>query len=141
MQRKTIFLNFYKTKDYFFDLIIKTKGLCGQYICSWEAPKACPQICSSKRTNIFLEEHRWGIASGTFGNILHYFSAISPFFQKQSPKETPEAVSQMCFSKRTLPKLCQTTGFLWPIFSRIRTESTIMSLYGKIQKIETQVLV
>ena len=70
--------------------------------------------------NTFLEEHRWGTASETFGDVLHYFSVISPFFQKQSPKETPEAVSQMCFSKRTLPKLCQTTGFLWPVFSRIR---------------------
>ena len=33
MQQKTIFLNFYKTKDYFFDLIIKTKDLCAQ--CVW----------------------------------------------------------------------------------------------------------
>ena len=44
------------------------------------------------------------------------------------------------FSKRTLPKLCQTTGFLWTVFSRITTESTILSLYGKIRKIETRIL-
>ena len=76
MQQKTIFLNFYKTKDYFFDLVIKTKDLCSQYICSWESPEAYPQKCSSKRTNTFLEEHHWGTASGTFGNVLHYFSVI-----------------------------------------------------------------
>ena len=90
MPEKTIFLNIYKTKDNFFDLIIKTKDFCAQYICSWETSEGCP----------FLEEHRWGTASGTFGNVLHYFSAISPFFQKQSPKETPEAVSQICSSKK-----------------------------------------
>ena len=139
MQQKTIFLNFYKTKDYFFDLTIKAKDLCVQYICSWGTPGAYPQKCSSKRINKFLEDHRWGTASGTFGNVLHYFSAISPFFQKQSPKESPETVSQMCSSKRTLPKLCQTTGFLWPVFSRLTTESTILSLYGKIRKIETRI--
>ena len=55
-------------------------------------------FCS--RINTFLEEHRWGSASGTFRNVLHYFSAISQFFQKQSPKETPGAVSQMCSSKK-----------------------------------------
>ena len=60
----------------------------------------------------FLEEHQWGTASGTFGNVLHYFCTISLFLQKQSPKETPEAVSQMCSSKRTQPKLCQTMSFL-----------------------------
>ena len=60
----------------------------------------------------FLEEHQWETASGTFGNVLHYFCTISPFLQKQSPKETPEAVSQMCSSKRTQPKLCQTMSFL-----------------------------
>ena len=76
---KTIFLNFYKTKDYFFDLIIKTKDLCAQYVWSWETPEACTQKCSSKMTNTFLEEHRWGTPSGTFGNVVHYFSAISPF--------------------------------------------------------------
>ena len=95
-------------------------------------------FCS--RINTFLEEHRWGSASGTFRNVLHYFSAISQFFQKQSPKETPGAVSQMCSSKSTLPILCQTTGFLWPIFSRIRTECTILTLYSKIRKIETRIL-
>ena len=30
-------------------------------------------------------------------------------------------------------KICRYTGFLWPAFSRIRIESTIMSLYGKIR--------
>ena len=140
MQQKTIFLNFYKTKDCFFNLIIKAKDLCAQYICSSETPEVFPQKCSSKRTNTFLEEHRLGSASGTFGNVLHYFSAISPFFQKQSPKETPEVVFQMCSSKSTLPILCQTTGFLWPIFSRIRTECTILTLYSKIRKIETRIL-
>ena len=32
MEQKTVFLNFYKTEDYFFDLTIKTKELCGPYI-------------------------------------------------------------------------------------------------------------
>ena len=99
MQQNTIFLNFDKTKDYFFDLIIKAKDLCAQYICSWETPEACHQKCSSKRANTFLGEHGWGTASGTFGNVLHYFSTILPFFQKKSPKETPEAVFQTCSSK------------------------------------------
>ena len=112
MQQKTIFLSFYKAKDYFFDLGIKTKELCLQYICSWETPEACSQKCSSKRTNIFLEEHHWGTASGTFGNVLHYFSAISPFFQKQSTKETQEAVSQMCSSKKWTPFEKKTFGEL-----------------------------
>ena len=93
VQQKTIFLNFYETKDYFFDLIIKTKERCAQYICSWETPEACPRKCSSKKTNTFLEEHCWGTASGTFGNVFHYFYAIWRFFLKQSLKETPEAVS------------------------------------------------
>ena len=96
IQQKTIFLNFYKTKDYFLDLIIKTKDLCAQYSCPWETPEACPQKCSSKRTNTFPEEHRLETASVTFGNVLHYFSAISQFFQNQSPKEILQAVSQMC---------------------------------------------
>ena len=100
MQQKTIFLDFYKTKDYFFDLIIKTKDLCTQYICSWEIPEAYPQKYSPKRINTFLEEHHWEAASETFQSVLHYFSAISPFFQKHSPKETPEAVSQTCSSKK-----------------------------------------
>ena len=26
--------------------------------------------------------------------------------------------------------MCQNTGFLWPVYSRIRTGSTILSLYG-----------
>ena len=90
MQQKTIFLNFYKTKDCFFNLIIKAKDLCAQYICSSETPEVFPQKCSSKRTNTFLEEHRLGSASGTFGNVLHYFSAISPFCQKQSPRCVPQ---------------------------------------------------
>ena len=34
---------------------------------------------------------------------------------------------------RTLRKICQNTGFRWPFFCRIRTESTILSLYGKIR--------
>ena len=50
-------------------------------------------FCSGMNT--FLEQHRWGTASGPFGNVYHYFSAILPFLQKQSPKETLEAVSQM----------------------------------------------
>ena len=112
MQQKTIFLSFYKAKDYFFDLGIKTKELCLQYICSWETPEACSQKCSSKRTNIFLEEHHWGTASGTFGNVLHYFSVISPFFQMQSTKETQEAVSQMCSSKKWTPFEKKTFGEL-----------------------------
>ena len=30
-------------------------------------------------------------------------------------------------------KICKNTGFLWPVHSRMRTESTIMSFYGNIQ--------
>ena len=54
MQQKTIhatkdyFLNFYKTKGYFFDLIIKTKDLRAQYICSWETPETCPRSVLQK---------------------------------------------------------------------------------------------
>ena len=86
MQQKTVFLDFYKTNDYFSDLIIKTKDLCTQCICSWETTEAYPQKCSLKRTNTFLGKLWWGTASGTLGNVLHYFSAISPFFQKQFPR-------------------------------------------------------
>ena len=75
-------------------------------------------------------------STSAFASAPNYFSASLPFFQKQSPKETPEVVSQMCSSKRTLPELCQTTGFLSPVFSRIRTES----LYRKIRKIGTRIL-
>ena len=32
-----------------------------------------------------------------------------------------------------LRKTCQNMGFLWPVFSRIRTETSILYLYGKIQ--------
>ena len=32
---------------------------------------------------------------------------------------------------QSLHKICQNTGFLWPIFFRIMTESSIPSLYGK----------
>ena len=34
--------------------------------------------------------------------------------------------------KHTLCKICQYTGFLWPVFSHIRSESTILTLYEKI---------
>ena len=99
-RNKRLFVNFYKTNDYFFDLIIKTKNLCAQYICSWETPEACSQRCSSKRTNTFLEEHRRGTASGAFGNVLHYFFAISPFFQKQSSKRNfRSSLSDVFFKK------------------------------------------
>ena len=47
-------------------------------------------MCSSKRTNIFLEEHRWGTASGIFGNVLHYFSAIFPVPQRNSRSSFPD---------------------------------------------------
>ena len=35
--------------------------------------------------------------------------------------------------KLTLRKLCKNTGFLWPVFSRIRTKYTILSLYERIR--------
>ena len=35
-------------------------------------------------------------------------------------------------SKEELRKICQNTSFLWRVFSRITTESNILSLYGKL---------
>ena len=36
-------------------------------------------------------------------------------------------------TKGSLYKICENTGFHWPLFSRIRIESTILSLYGGIR--------
>ena len=40
--------------------------------------------------------------------------------------------------KHSLCKICEDTGFLLPAFSRMRTKSTTLSLYGKIQDRETR---
>ena len=38
------------------------------------------------------------------------------------------------FLKRnTLHKICENTGFHWPVFSCVRTKSMILSLYGRIR--------
>ena len=37
-------------------------------------------------------------------------------------------------------KTCKNTEFHWPIFSRIRTKSSILSLYGRIQSVKTRIL-
>ena len=42
-------------------------------------------------------------------------------------------------SSFTLHKICEDTGFHWPIFSRIRTKSKILSLYGRIRVSEKPV--
>ena len=86
-------------------------------------------FCSRIKT--FLEKHRWGTASRTFGNVLYYFSVISPFFQKQSTKETQEAVSQMCSSKKWTPFEKKTFGELllehcFPLFS-----FTLVHIFGR----------
>ena len=36
------------------------------------------------------------------------------------------------FKNYTLQKICENTGFHWPVFSLIKTESTSVSLYGRI---------
>ena len=33
----------------------------------------------------------------------------------------------------TLSKICKNSNFLWPVFSRVRTESRTLSLYEKIR--------
>ena len=44
------------------------------------------------------------------------------------------SVSKMIIYPTTLHKISENTGFQWPVFSRIRTESsTILSLYGRIR--------
>ena len=42
--------------------------------------------------------------------------------------------------KKALHKTCENTGFHWPIFSRIRTKSTIREIYRRIQVSETRFL-
>ena len=37
------------------------------------------------------------------------------------------------FTQCILRKFCKNTSFHWPIFFRIKTESTILSLYGRIR--------
>ena len=34
-------------------------------------------------------------------------------------------------------KICENTGFHWPVFSRIKTKSTILSLHGRISVCES----
>ena len=43
------------------------------------------------------------------------------------------SIKNMNAGELPLRKMCQITGFFWPIFSRIRTESWILSLYRKIR--------
>ena len=38
--------------------------------------------------------------------------------------------------KFALHKICENTGFQWPVFSRIRTKSAMFSLYGRIRATE-----
>ena len=38
-----------------------------------------------------------------------------------------------CFCCSSLHKICQNAGLSWLVFSHIRTESTTLSLYGKIR--------
>ena len=97
---KTIFRNFYKTNGYFFWLDYKNKRFLRALYLFLRNSRSMPPVVFFKKINTFLEEHCWETASGTFENVLYYFSAISPFFQKQPLKETPEAVSQMCSSKK-----------------------------------------
>ena len=49
------------------------------------------------------------------------------------------SVSKMIIYPTTLHRMSENTGFQWPIFSRIRTESsTILSLYGRIRVSENR---
>ena len=43
-------------------------------------------------------------------------------------------------SESTLHKTCENASFHWPVFSRIRTKSYILSLYGSIQSVKTRIL-
>ena len=52
MQQKTIFLNIYKTIDYFFDLIIKTKyhNMCTIYLFLRNSRNSLPDVFLKKDT-------------------------------------------------------------------------------------------
>ena len=37
-------------------------------------------------------------------------------------------------------KICENTGFHWPVFYRIKAESTILLLYERIREVKTRIL-
>ena len=54
----------------------------------------------------------------------------------------PRKLVEICFSefnRSTMCKICYNTGFLWPVFSRIRTESKILYT-GKYRSEKTRIL-
>ena len=44
----------------------------------------------------------------------------------------PQILYEATFDQ-PLRKTCQNTGFCWPVFSHVRTEFTILSLYGRMR--------
>ena len=92
MQQKTI----HATKDYFFDLIIKTKDLRAQYICSWETPETCPRSVLQKgqlfrRTSLGYCFWNMKMFSITFLLFHDFFRSNPPKkLQKQSSRCSPQ---------------------------------------------------
>ena len=116
MQQKTIFLNFYQTKDYFFWLDNKNKRFLRTIYLFLRNSRSMPP-------DVFLKNDKHLFRRTPLGDCFWNIWKCSPLLFCYFTI-LPEAVSQMCSSNRTLPKLCQITDFLWPIFSRTRTEST-----------------
>ena len=68
--------------------------------------------------------------------ILHPIITTNDFVKENmTPVQTQINISKTSGTKFfyfLVRKICQNTGFLWPVFLRIRIESKILSLYGKM---------
>ena len=106
-------------------------SLHGDYGCSWTSFCLLESLSFSKMP----------------ANLIQYRGAVRSFNNRHSAHEY--IVICLCevfvtiiffqiafFPQQSLHKICENTGFQWPVFSRIRTKSVILSLYGRIQVAE-----
>ena len=85
------------------------------------------------------KSHYWFYSTGWF-SIFHLQVHISKAQRKHPAPHihTRPLLKIAVILKHSLHKLCKNTGLHWPVFSRTRTESMILSLYGKIRVSKNQ---
>ena len=65
------------------------------------------------------------------GNISTVTLLKMAFLINTFPKSSPNSIFLRATPDESLRKIWVNTGFLWLVYSCIKTESTILSLYGK----------
>ena len=93
------------------------------------------EFCKIFKNTYFEENLR------TATSAVNYFRKKFHFFMLDSVLNTPFQPATffriLLILIITLHKICKTAGFHWPVFSRIRTKSTTLSIYGRIRVSES----